>query len=56
MEIYMNIMSLTAVELGKRIKAALSSQDVFCKEAMEAVPKPSHGHQGRVYIPAEPVE
>ena len=37
-------------------KAALSSQDVFCKEAMEAVPKPSHGYQGRVFIPAEPVE
>ena len=43
-------------KVDRRGKAALSSQDVFCKEAMEAVPKPSHGYQGRVFIPAEPVE
>ena len=43
-------------KVDRRGKAALSSQDVFCKEAMEAVPKPFHGYQGRVFIPAEPVE
>ena len=43
-------------KVDRRGKAALSSQDVFCKEAMEAVPKPSHEYQGRVFIPAEPVE
>ena len=43
-------------KVDRRGKIALSSQDVFCKEAMEAVPKPSHGYQGRVFIPAEPVE
>ena len=43
-------------KVDRRGKIALSSQDVFCREAMEAVPKPSHGYQGRVFIPAEPVE
>ena len=43
-------------KVDRRGKIALSSQDVFCREAMENVPKPSHGYQGRVFIPAEPVE
>ncbi len=43
-------------KVDRRGKAALSSQDVFCREAMENVSKPSHGYQGRVFIPAEPVE
>ena len=43
-------------KVDRRGKIALSSQDVFCREAMENVSKPSHGYQGRVFIPAEPVE
>ena len=43
-------------KVDRRGKIALSSQDVFCREAMETVSKPSHGYQGRVFIPAEPVE
>ena len=43
-------------KVDRRGKIAMSSQAVFCREAMETVPKPSHGYQGRVFIPAEPVE
>lgn len=43
-------------KIDRRGKAAISSQDVFCKEAVAAAVKPVHEYQGRVFIPAEPVE
>ena len=43
--------------VDKRGKTIINSQDIFCEEAREAVPKPVHIAGGeRVFIPAEPVE
>lgn len=43
--------------VDKRGKAIINSQELFCEEAKEAVPKPIHIASGeRVFIPAEPVE
>ena len=39
MEIYMNIMSLTAVELGKRIKAKEISVEEAVTAALDAIEK-----------------
>ena len=43
--------------VDKRGKAIINSQELFCEEAKESVPKPIHIAGGeRVFIPAEPVE
>ena len=43
-------------KVDRRGKAAISSQAVFCEEAIEAIPKPSPVYKERVFIPAEPAE
>ena len=42
-------------KIDKRGKVLVNSQEVFCKEAKEAVPKEDNGAKARVFIPAEPV-
>lgn len=46
----------TYAKLDKRGKAVVNSQEVFCMEAKDAVPKENGADRGRVFIPAEPVE
>ena len=43
-------------KIDRRGKVLIGSQATFCKEAMDAVPKPGNSYQGRVFIPAEPIE
>ena len=43
-------------KIDRRGKILIGSQATFCKEAMDAVPKPGNSYQGRVFIPAEPIE
>ena len=43
-------------KIDRRGKVLVGSQATFCKEAMDAVPKPGNSYQGRVFIPAEPIE
>ncbi len=43
-------------KIDRRGKVLIGSQATFCKEAMEAIPKPGNSYQGRVFIPAEPIE
>ena len=42
--------------VDKRGKVLVNSQEQFCKEAREAVPKNDPVGNQRVFIPAEPVE
>ena len=42
-------------KIDKRGKTLLSSQDFFCKEAMEQAKKPHDSVQTRVFIPEEPI-
>ena len=42
--------------VDKRGKVLVNSQEQFCKEAREAVPKDGPVGNQRVFIPAEPVE
>lgn len=46
----------TYAKCDRRGKESVNSQDVFCKEAMEAVAKTEEKQTARVFIPAEPVE
>ena len=46
----------TYAKLDKRGKAVVNSQEVFCMEAKEAVPKENGADKGRVFVPAEPLE
>ena len=46
----------TYEKMDKRGKVLVNSQEQFCKEALEAVPKQDHVYRERVFIPAQPVE
>ena len=46
----------TYAKLDKRGKAVVNSQEVFCMEARNAVPKENGADKGRVFVPAEPLE
>ena len=46
----------TYAKLDKRGKAVVNSQEVFCMEAKDAVPKENGADRGRVFVPAEPLE
>ncbi|MCI9446583.1 MAG: RNA degradosome polyphosphate kinase [Lachnospiraceae bacterium] len=43
-------------KIDKRGKRLVNSQEQFCAEAKEAVPKKANVYQDRVFIPAEPME
>ena len=43
-------------KVDRRGKVPVSSQAVFCEEAIAAVPKQGHVYQERVFIPAQPVD
>ena len=43
-------------KIDKRGKVLVNSQERFCKEAIEAVPREDHVYRERVFIPAEPAE
>ncbi len=43
-------------KIDKRGKKLVNSQEQFCEEAKNAVPKKVNAYQDRVFIPAEPVE
>ena len=43
-------------KIDKRGKVLVNSQQQFCKEAMEEVPRSVNVYQDRVFIPAEPVD
>ncbi len=46
----------TYEKMDKRGKVLVNSQEQFCKEALEAVPKQDHVYRERVFIPAQPAE
>ena len=46
----------TYVKPDKRGKTLICAQDYFCQEAIERAKKPAAPLDGRVFIPAEPVE
>ncbi len=46
----------TYEKIDKRGKRLVNSQEQFCEEAQNALPKTVHAYQDRVFIPAEPVE
>ena len=46
----------TYEKIDKRGKKLVNSQEQFCEEAQNALPKTVHAYQDRVFIPAEPVE
>ena len=43
-------------KIDKRGKKLVNSQEQFCQEAKDAVPKKVNAYQDRVFVPAEPVE
>lgn len=43
-------------KIDKRGKVLVNSQEQFCAEAGEAIPKEDHVYRERVFVPAEPVE
>ena len=43
-------------KIDKRGKKLVNSQEQFCQEAKDAVPKKVNAYQARVFVPAEPVE
>lgn len=43
-------------KIDKRGKKLVNSQEQFCEEAKQAVPKKANVYQDRVFVPAEPVE
>ncbi len=43
-------------KIDKRGKVLIHSQEIFCKEADQAVPKPEQAYQERVFVPAEAEE
>ncbi len=43
-------------KIDKRGKRLVNSQEQFCQEAKDAVPKKTNVYQDRIFIPAEPVE
>ncbi len=45
----------TYEKIDKRGKVLINSQEIFCREAGEAVPKEDKAYQDRVFVPAEPV-
>ncbi len=46
----------TYEKIDKRGKVLINSQEVFCREAENAVPKQEKAYQERVFVPAEPVD
>lgn len=46
----------TYEKADKRGKVLVNSQEQFCREALEAVPKQDHIYRERVFIPAQPAE
>ncbi len=46
----------TYEKADKRGKVLVNSQEQFCAEALEAVPKQDHVYRERVFIPAQPAE
>ena len=46
----------TYEKIDKRGKVLVNSQEQFCKEAMEQIPKKNNVYQDRVFIPAEPID
>lgn len=42
-------------KIDKRGKVLVNSQEQFCKEAMNAVPKQEHIYRERVFVPAQPL-
>ena len=46
----------TYEKMDKRGKVLVNSQEQFCKEALEAVPKQDHVYRERAFIPAQPAE
>ena len=46
----------TYEKMDKRGKVLVNSQEQFCKEALEAVPKQDRVYRERVFIPAQPAE
>ena len=46
----------TYEKIDKRGKVLVNSQEQFCKEAMEKIPKKNNMYQDRVFIPAEPID
>ena len=46
----------TYEKMDKRGKVLVNSQEQFCKEALEAVPKQDHVYRERVFIPVQPAE
>ncbi len=45
----------TYEKIDKRGKMLVNSQEIFCREAEELVPKQDKAYQDRVFVPAEPV-
>ena len=43
-------------KIDKRGKKLVNSQEQFCEEAKQAVPKKANVYQDRVFVPAEPVD
>ena len=46
----------TYEKIDKRGKVLVNSQEQFCREAMEQIPKKNNVYQDRVFIPAEPID
>lgn len=46
----------TYEKVDKRGKVLINSQEIFTKEAENALPEQKNTYQERVFIPAEPVE
>ena len=46
----------TYEKLDKRGKVLVNSQEQFCQEAKDAVPKEQFAGSQRIFIPAEPAE
>ncbi len=45
----------TYEKIDKRGKVLINSQEIFCKEADQSVPKQEKAYEERVFVPAEPV-
>ncbi len=45
----------TYEKIDKRGKMLVNSQEIFCREAEQLVPKQDKAYQDRVFVPAEPV-
>lgn len=46
----------TYEKIDKRGKVLVNSQEQFCRESMEQIPKKNNVYQDRVFIPAEPID